>query len=49
MSVRDSVHYSHHGKTPDEITNQRRLASIDVNSFRWKSVCGEMYHTPIAA
>ena len=43
------VHYSHSGKTPDEITGSRKLASIDVNNFAWKSVCGGMYQTPIAA
>ncbi len=43
------VHYSHAGKTPDEITGERKLASIDVNNFAWKSVCGGMYQTPIAA
>ena len=32
-----------------EITDQRRLASIDMKNFRWKSVCGGMYQTPIPA
>lgn len=43
------VHYSHEGKTPDEIISKRRLATIDLKSFKWKSVCGGMYHTPVAA
>jgi putative transposase len=43
------VHYSHDGKTPNDIAGERQLASIDVNNFKWKSVCGGMYYTPIAA
>ena len=43
------VHYSHDGKTPNEIAGERQLASIDLNKFKWKPVCGGMYYTPIAA
>ena len=43
------VHYSHDGKTPSEIAGERQLASIDMNNFKWKPVCGGMYYTPIAA
>jgi putative transposase len=43
------VHYSHNGKTPDEMDGKRHLASLDVKNFKWKSVCGGMYYTPIAA
>lgn len=43
------VHYCHEGKTPDEIVGQRRLATIDLKSFKWKPVCGGLYQTPVAA
>ena len=43
------VHYSHAGKTPAEMDGKRHLAALDVKNFKWKSVCGGMYHTPIAA
>jgi transposase InsO family protein len=43
------VHYSHAGKTPDEWNGERHLASINLNNFKWKPVCGGMYQTPIAA
>jgi len=43
------VHYSHKGKTPDEIIGKRSLAIIDLKTFKWKSVCGGMYQTPVAA
>ena len=43
-----SVHYSHAGKTPVEMDGKRHLATLDVKNFKWKSVCGGMYHTPIA-
>ena len=32
-----------------EIAGERQLASIDLNKFKWKPVCGGMYYTPIAA
>ncbi len=43
------VHYNHGGETPNEITDERQLASIDLKNFKWKPVCGGMYYTPIAA
>ena len=43
------VHYSHEGKTPDEFNGECPLARIKLNNFKWKPVCGGMYHTPIAA
>jgi hypothetical protein len=43
------VHYSHDGKTPNEIAGERQLASIDLNKFKWQPVCGGMYYSPIAA
>ena len=43
------VHYSHKGKTPDEIVGKRRLATINLMAFKWKSVCGGLYQTPVAA
>jgi hypothetical protein len=43
------VHYSHDEKTPAEMDRKRHLASLDVKNFKWKSVCGGMYYTPIAA
>jgi transposase InsO family protein len=43
------VHYSHDGKTPNEMNGKRHLASLEVKNFKWKPVCGGMYYTPIAA
>jgi hypothetical protein len=43
------VHYSHDGKTPNEVAGERQLASVNLNNFKWKPVCGGMYYTPIAA
>jgi hypothetical protein len=43
------VHYSHAGKTPDEIKGKRNLATIKLNAFKWKSVCGGLFQTPIPA
>lgn len=43
------VHSGLSGKTPAEITGQRHLSPIDMKNFRWKSVCGGMYQTPIPA
>lgn len=37
------------GKTPAEITGQRHISTIAMKNFRWKSVCGGMYQTPIPA
>jgi hypothetical protein len=43
------VHYSLDGKTPDEMNGKRHLASLEAKNFKWKSICGGMYYTPIAA
>ena len=43
------VHYSHDGKTPSEMEGVRKLASIDSKNYEWKSICGGLYHTPVAA
>jgi len=43
------VHCSHDGKTPNEITGERQLATVNLNYFKWKPVCGGMYCTSIAA
>lgn len=43
------VHYSHNGKTPDEINDTRKMATINLENYQWKKVCGGMHHTPIAA
>lgn len=43
------VHYSHDGMTPNEIDGVRKLASLDLKNYKWKSICGGFYQTPIAA
>jgi len=43
------VHYAHCGKTPSEIVGERKLATVALTKFKWKPVCGGLFHTPIAA
>ncbi len=43
------VHYALDGKTPSEKNGDRKLASIKVGNHAWKSACGGLFYTPIAA
>ncbi len=43
------VHYSHDGMTPNEIDGVRKLASLDLKNYKWESICGGLYQTPVAA
>jgi len=43
------VHQAHGGRTPQEFSEKRSLASIELDHYRWKPVCGGLFHTPIAA
>lgn len=43
------VHSAHGGLTPNEKNGRRDLEKVDVENYGWKSTCGGMYHTPMAA
>jgi len=43
------VHQGLSGKTPSEIAGDRKLARISLDSYKWRNVCGGLFHTPIAA
>jgi len=43
------VHEVHKGETPSEIVGKHELASIKLDHYTWKPVCGGLYHTPIVA
>ena len=43
------VHQSLKGKTPNEISGDRKLARVCLDSYKWRNACGGLFHTPIAA
>ena len=43
------VHQGLSGKTPNEISGERKLARISLDSYKWQNACGGLFHTPIAA
>jgi putative transposase len=43
------VHQGLAGKTPNEISGERKLARISLDSYKWRNACGGLFHTPTAA
>jgi len=43
------THMGINGKTPNQISENKKPNVIDLNNYRWKKHCHGLFHLPIAA